>query len=209
MAEQLKQKEINEEKLKRLKTQAELEALQAKINPHFLFNTLNSIASLITENPAAAETTVEKLAELFRYTLQKTGNTTVRLRDELDIVLAYLDIEKIRFGDRLQFSLKCDPLLDDVHVPPLLVQGLAENSIKHGISPEVLGGSIGIDASRDGDRCIITVTDSGKGFSDPVEESGFGLRSIRERLALAYGDRAALEISSDAMTRIRISLPLS
>ena len=139
MAKKLREKEMNEERLERLKTKAELEALQAKVNPHFLFNTLNSIASLIAENPAAAESTVEKLSDLFRYTLQRSGGATVKLSEELDIVRSYLDIEKIRFGDRLQFSITCDKRLGEIEVPPLLVQTLVENGIKHGIRPKCRG----------------------------------------------------------------------
>ena len=103
MASKLREKELNEERLERLKAEAELQALQAKINPHFLFNTLNSIAGLIAENPKAAETTVERLSELFRYTLKNAENSTVTLADELEVVRTYLEIEKVRFGDRLQY----------------------------------------------------------------------------------------------------------
>ncbi|MGA9408353.1 MAG: histidine kinase, partial [Bacteroidota bacterium] len=105
MASQLKEKELNEERLTRTKMEAELQALQAKINPHFLFNTLNSIASLISENPKAAESTVEKLSELFRYTLKSAEKNSVSVAEELDIVRTYLEIEKVRFGHRLEYDI--------------------------------------------------------------------------------------------------------
>ncbi len=209
MAEKLKEKEIQEEKLMRLKTQAELEALQAKVNPHFLFNTLNSIASLISENPAAAESTVEKLSELFRYTLQCTANSTVKLTEELEIVRSYLQIEKIRFGNRLEFEITNDDRLNNIDVPALLIQPLVENSIKHGIAIEVDGGTIRVEAKQIDDKCLISVTDSGKGFTIEASETGFGLKSIRERLKLIYGNKAALNMFHDGSTHIHISIPLS
>ena len=132
MASELKEKELNEERLTRLKMKAELEALQAKINPHFLFNTLNSIASLISENPKAAETTIEKLSELFRYTLKDADKSTVTIGEELEIVRTYLEIEKVRFGDRLQYTINYDGSVLDLQIPALLIQPLVENSIKHG-----------------------------------------------------------------------------
>lgn len=209
MAEKLKEKEIQEEKLMRLKTQAELEALQAKVNPHFLFNTLNSIASLISENPAAAESTVEKLSELFRYTLQSTANSTVKLTEELEIVRSYLQIEKIRFGNRLEFEIICDDRLNNFDVPALLIQPLVENSIKHALAFELHGGSICVEAKQIDNECHISVTDSGKGFAYDASETGFGLKSIRERLKLLYGNRAALNMFHDGSTHIHILIPLS
>jgi sensor histidine kinase YesM len=207
MSRQLREKEVNEERLERLRTRAELDALQAKINPHFLFNTLNSIASLISENPAAAESTVEKLSELFRYTLQRSGNATVRLSEEMEIVRSYLEIEKVRFGDRLRFDIRADESLNDFQIPPLLIQPLVENSIKHGIANEPLGGSVEVEAKRGAASCVISVTDSGKGFDPKGEDPGFGLKSIRERLNLAYGERASLRVL-EGISKIQITIPL-
>ena len=207
MARKLKEKELNEERLERLRTRAELDALQAKINPHFLFNTLNSIASLISENPAAAESTVEKLSELFRYTLQKSANSTVRLSEELEIVRSYLEIEKVRFGDRLKFEFRCDESLNDFRLPPLLIQPLVENSIKHVVATNPGGGSVEIEAARTADSCVIAVTDSGNGFVATGDDPGFGLKSIRERLSLAYGAAASLLVQ-EGTSRIQITIPL-
>ena len=207
MARKLREKEVNEERLEGLRTRAELDALQAKINPHFLFNTLNSIASLISENPAVAESTVEKLSELFRYTLQRSGNSTVRLSEELEIVRSYLEIEKVRFGDRLRFEIRSDESLNDFRIPPLLIQPLVENSIKHGFAGEPLGGSVDVEARRSGTDCIVSVTDSGKGFAATGEDPGFGLTSIRERLNLVYGDRASLRVQQGT-SQVQITIPI-
>ncbi|HUI09205.1 MAG TPA: histidine kinase [Bacteroidota bacterium] len=206
MARTLREKEINEERLERLRMRAELDALQAKVNPHFLFNTLNSIASLISENPAAAEATVEKLSGLFRYTLQRGQQGDVALSEELEIVRTYLEIEKVRFGDRLRFSIRAGEGAGEVRVPPLIIQPLVENSIKHAIAADPAGGSIEVDAALAGSACVITVTDSGPGFEP--SEGGFGLKSISDRLKLVYGERASIGIAHDGISLIRISIPV-
>jgi sensor histidine kinase YesM len=208
MASALKEKELNEERLTRLKMKAELEALQAKINPHFLFNTLNSIASLISENPKAAESTVEKLSELFRYTLKDADKSTVTLGEELDIVRTYLEIEKVRFGDRLQFTITYDGDIVDAKVPALLIQPLVENSIKHGIAKNIQGGNILIDVRKRENTCRILVQDNGEGFQTTHSENGFGLRSIQERLKYMYAGHASLEIIHNHPTQIVITIPL-
>lgn len=208
MASELKQKEINEERLTRLKVKAELEALQAKINPHFLFNTLNSIASLISENPKAAEATVEKLSELFRYTLKDADKSTVTIGEELEIVRTYLEIEKVRFGDRLQYTINYDGGVLDLQVPALLIQPLVENSIKHGIAKDIQGGSILVDVRKSQGKCRIMVQDDGKGFQAITTENGFGLRSIQERLNYMYANEATLEIIRDNPTQIIITIPV-
>lgn len=208
MAAKLKEKELNEERLIRLKTKAELEALQTKINPHFLFNTLNSIASLISENPKAAEETVEKLSELFRYTLRHTERDSVTLDEELDLVRTYLDIEKVRLGDRLQFEVKCEENVRKVELPPMLIQPLVENSIKHGIASAVEGGTILVEAKSSDGNCVIAVHDNGKGFQLENDAGGFGLRSIQERLRLRHGEKASLRVIQNGHTEIVITIPL-
>ncbi len=205
---ELKEKELNEERLTRLKTKAELEALQTKVNPHFLFNTLNSIASLISENPKAAEETVEKLSDLFRHSLRHTEKNTVSLAEELDLIRTYLEIEKVRLGARLRYDVICDDRMREVEVPAMLIQPLVENSIKHGIAPAVDGGEILVEAKEINGMCVIKVLDSGRGFQENGEPGGFGLRSIQERLRLLYGDEASLEIVRNGHCEIVISLPL-
>ncbi len=209
MAAKLIEKELNEERLIRMKMEAEIQALQAKINPHFLFNTLNSIASLISENPKAAEATVEKLSELFRYTLKNAEKNTVSLAEELDIVRTYLEIEKVRFGDRLQYDIACDAAVGDFRIPALIIQPLVENSIKHGIATELRGGTIHVKATQTGKECLISVVDDGKGFDETKSVNGFGLRSIEERLQLLYGESASLRIVPDSRTHFLITIPIS
>ncbi len=208
LAVELKEKALAEERLTRLKTKAELDALQTKVNPHFLFNTLNSIASLISENPSAAEETVEKLSDLFRHSLRYTEKDNVTLAEELDLVRTYLEIEKVRLGDRLQYDVRCDKRLRDIQLPAMLIQPLVENGIKHGIAPALGGGSISVDAKEVNGACVISVQDSGKGFQSEGETDGFGLRSVQERLKLRYGERASLEIVRNGYTKIVITIPM-
>ena len=209
MAAQLKEKELNEERLIRTKMEAELQALQAKINPHFLFNTLNSIASLISENPKAAESTVEKLSELFRYTLKSAETNTVSVAEELEIVRTYLEIEKVRFGERLQYDITCDDAVRDFMIPALIIEPLVENSIKHGIASEVHGGKIDVKVSATDGNCLISVIDDGKGIDHANKVNGFGLRSVEERLQLRYGTSSSLRLVPDGRTHFLITIPLS
>lgn len=206
----LAEKEVNEQRLQRLKTKAELEALYAKVNPHFLFNTLNSIASLIPIDPQGAEAMVQKLAHLFRYTLDVSQVETIKLCEELQIITEYLEIEKVRLGDRLSYNLHIadDLSLTEIRIPGLVLQPLVENSVKHGIAPTKTGGHIDIKCSCDGESCLIEICDTGNGFSAMALGDGFGLSSVRERLALYYENRHHFAIQTRDGVRIQIRLPL-
>lgn len=139
----------------------ELEALQARINPHFLFNTLNSIAALIRDDPARAEAMTLQLSALFRYTLQAPRQGLVTLGDEITIVEGYLGIEQERLADRLTYEVAVDPTLLELRVPALVLQPLVENAIKHGIAESVGGGTVRVRGWREGDRVHLTVTNTG------------------------------------------------
>ena len=190
--------------------EAELRALRAQINPHFLFNTLNSIAALIAVNPAAAEDVTTRLADVFRYALNASEHEHARLGDELEFVRAYLAIERTRFGERLRVEEAIESGLDSVLVPSLLLQPLVENAVRHGIAVRPEGGRVAISARREGRGVAIEVADDGPGFdgSAPPTGNGFGLHSVRERLRAA-GLAGALHIDSSTGhgTRVRIVLP--
>ena len=190
--------------------QAELRALRAQIHPHFLFNTLNSIAALIAENPRAAEETTTRLAEVFRYTLKASGQEHASLADELEFLRSYLAIERVRFGDRLRVEESVEPGLESVPVPSLLLQPLVENAVRHGVASRPAGGTVRIAARRDGDRLVIEVADDGPGFDGdrPASGAGFGLHSVRERLRAAGLPDLALESAAGRGTRVRLTLPL-
>jgi sensor histidine kinase YesM len=206
-AARLAEKEVSEQRLLQLKTKAELEALRAKISPHFLFNTLNSIASLIPVDPHKAEEMVQRLADLFRYTLDASRREMVRLEDELNTIHQYLEIEKVRLGDRLTFRIEMDSELADFPLPSLLLQPLVENGIKHGIAPAPQGGEIAILCRVEEKRCHIEIADSGRGFSRAEEGAGFGLHAVRERLDLHYSEECEFHIRENGGVRISIRLP--
>lgn len=204
----LAEKEVHEQQLLRLKTKAELEALRAKVNPHFLFNTLNSIASLIPIDPAKAEEMVQRLARLFRYTLDASNRDLIKLEDELRLCREYLEIEKVRLGSRLNYEIACEENLADMPIPGLLLQPLIENSVKHGIAASKNGGGIKLIARRAQETCHVEIIDTGKGFDHAEVVEGFGLAGVRERLALHYGAAAKFEMETTNGVRIRLELPL-
>lgn len=207
-AAKLAEKEINEQRLLQLKTKAELEALRAKINPHFLFNTLNSIASLIPVDPAKAEEMVQKLAHLFRFTLEASHHEMMKLTDELQVIREYLAIEKIRLGERLSYEIAMDEALANMLIPGLLLQPLVENSVEHGIAPAKNGGHISLACRANGKFCHIEINDTGKGFTDTQAQEHFGIGSVRERLVLSYGENFDFQIKTDHGVSILLCLPL-
>jgi two-component system LytT family sensor kinase len=190
--------------------QAELRALRAQVNPHFLFNTLNSIAALIPVNPAAAEETTTLLAEVFRYALRASGQENSRLADELAFLRAYLEIEQVRLGARLEVRFEVATGLDSIPVPSLLLQPLVENAVLHGVAPRSEGGAVLLSARREGDRLVIEIQDDGPGMSPGRAGggNGFGLRSVEDRLR-ALGPPHAVHIESNpgGGTRVRVTLP--
>jgi signal transduction histidine kinase len=193
---------------------AELRALRAQVNPHFLFNTLNSIAALIHENPAAAEDVVTRLADVFRHALTASSREHTRLADELGFLRSWLAIEHVRFGDRLRVVEDVEPGLDDVAVPGLLFQPLIENAVRYAVAPRAEGGTITLRVRRDSSGATITaeIADDGPGFVPGARPrgNGVGLESVRERLRLGGEPHAfALESEPGHGTRVRIRLPLS
>lgn len=183
--------------LEKLKTTAELGALQARINPHFLYNALNSIASLVHSDPDKAEEMTILLSKLFRYTTDRNNEYFSSIADELEIVKTYLSIEQVRFGDRLNFKIELETGLEDFQIPRLLLQPIVENAIKHGISKIAGDGKIAIKIYQKDENIILSVHDSGVLFPEEMA-SGYGLRSIQDKLRLIYGNDATLEIQNDA-----------
>lgn len=209
--------QIKLEEQERLLLHARMEALQNQINPHFLFNTLNSISSLVRFDPDMAREMIFKLATILRRLLS-SGEAFAPLREEFEFIDNYLDIEVVRFGrDKLRVVKEFDPASLDVVVPSMLLQPLVENSIKHGLGPKVEGGSIFLRSRVNDSRLIIEVEDDGVGMGGAqLEESsswagmGIGMANISERLQVLYGDTARMTIDSHEGkgTLIRIRLPL-
>jgi len=203
--------EIRLEEQARLLLTARLETLASQINPHFLFNTLNSIASLIRINPERARTMVVQLARIMRRRLRSQDHFSP-LRDELDFIGDYLAIELERFGEKLRVVREIDPASTDIPVPAMLLQPLVENSIKHGISRKVDGGTVTLRARRSGDRLMIEVEDDGVGMPSEatVAGNGIGVSNVRERLQVLYNNdyRMVIESQPGLGTRILIEVPV-
>jgi two-component system LytT family sensor kinase len=191
---------------------AKIEALKSQINPHFLFNTLTSISSLIRSQPDTARTLILKLSALLRRLL-RSHQHFVTLREELESIDEYLDIEVIRFGPKLRVRKEISPDTLDVVVPSMILQPLVENSIKHGFARKVGPGAITIRSHRENGRAVIEVEDDGMGFVldslDQPMTSGIGLSNVRERLAVIYGDQYQLKLRSEPGhgTSARIEVP--
>lgn len=193
--------------LEKLKTRAELDALQARINPHFLYNALNSIASLVHEDPDKAEEMTLLLSKLFRYT---TGRNTEdyfdTIRNELEMLQTYLQVEKVRFGERLKFTVEVsDPGLNELHVPKFILQPIVENAIKHGVSKMADMGTIVVKIYEKDDWLHLCVHDNGPLFPDSMG-AGYGIRSIQEKLKLLYGDHAKVELHNEPQKSVNIAI---
>ena len=205
--------------------QAELRALKAQVQPHFLFNTLNAIASLIHVNPAGAEEMTTRLAEVFRHTLSASERATTPLGEELAFAHSYLDIERVRFGGRLRVETNVAPGLDPLPVPSLLLQPVVENAVRYAISPRAEGGTIRLSARREGNTLVLSVEDDGPGIPPEVRARalgsggagarepggrGFGLFALRERLRASGLEQAlAIDAPPGGGTRVTITLPIT
>jgi LytS/YehU family sensor histidine kinase len=176
--------------------EAELRALEAQLNPHFLFNALNSVRALVIENPAQAQDMITRLANLLRYNLHRDLNHKVPLGVELEMVADYLALESVRFEDRLRIESAVDPAAAQVLVPPMLLQTLAENALKHGIAHLPAGGEIAIRARIEGERLVLEVENTGQLADAGAQATQLGLKNARERLRILFGDDASLVLTS-------------
>jgi two-component system sensor histidine kinase AlgZ len=188
-------------------TSARLAELQSRIRPHFLFNTLNSAIALVRAEPAKAEALLEDLSDLFREALKDSGEP-VRLAQEIELAQRYLAIEQVRFGERLRVQWALDPAGDDAKLPPLLLQPLVENAVRHGVEPSALGADVRISTQRRGSIVVIKVTNtvpSGQG----EQGQGLALRNVRERLALLHDVQGQFRSGlKDGVYQVRIEVPL-
>src|SRR5580658_8163088 len=206
--------ELKLEEQKRLLLEARLDALQRQINPHFLFNTLNSIASLVRMKPELAREMTVKLANILR-ALLKDHDSFVPLSEELNFTDDYLDIEVVRFGEKLRVEKEIDPRTLEILVPSILLQPLIENSIKHGLEPRINGGTVTLRSRLQGDRAIIEVADDGVGVGNksptalPRTGAGIGMKNVRERLEVLYGQQARFTVVSNPGrgTLVSIEIP--
>jgi sensor histidine kinase YesM len=205
----LRQEELERISYEQRLTEANFKILQAQIEPHFLFNTLSNVLSLIQTQPEKAGQMLSDFTAYLRASLQQTRCDRIRLEDELATVRSFLDIMAVRMGNRLSYRIEIQPELLSVQVPPLLLQPLVENAVEHGIDPKPEGGDIIIIAYLAADMLQIEVSDSGDGItsSSPV---GVGMNNIRERLNLLYNGEASFQVlpNSPHGTTIRLIIPL-
>jgi two-component system sensor histidine kinase AlgZ len=187
-------------------TTARLVELQARIRPHFLFNSLNSAIALVRENPAKAETLLEDLSELFRHALVEQGDA-VKLSEEIEVARHYLDIEQVRFGDRLRVEWAIDPAAGHARVPPLFLQPLVENAVKHGVEPSPTGAQVKISTQRRGGVVVIKVTNTvPAGQGRPGH--GVAQDNVRDRLRLLHDVEAQFPtVLKDGLYQVRMEVP--
>ncbi len=205
----LRTKERDESEAKRLAAEAQLASIESRVQPHFLFNTLNSIAALIPDDPGGAERMTGQLATLLRSSLDQQAMPLVPLDEELHVVRNYLEIERMRFGARLRYEIQIEEASRRAYVPRLAVQTIVENSVKYAVSPRREGASIAIRAAASNGQVTIAVTDDGPGFDAAKTLPGHGLALVRERLAMTMGDAATLRIDSrPGASTVAISVPV-
>ena len=191
----LHEKETLAARAEALAASARLDAIRVRLNPHFLFNALHTLAALVKFRPAMAEGAIERLGDMLRYTLKEDGRELVEFSEEYDFTRQYLALEQLRYEDRLKVDLQIDPEAFNFNLPPFSMQTLAENAVQHAIAIRPEGGSIWIKCSCGDGRLQVTVRDDGPGHgSDAGTSHQFGLRSLRERLQAAYGSSAELSV---------------
>ncbi len=209
------EKQIQKEKIKRLTMEKEaamttLRLLQAQIEPHFLFNTLSNVVSLFDIDIEKARLMLIDINEYLRISLERTRQEMITLAQELDLIRRYLEIFKIRMGDRLSYKINDQTNKSDLSFPPLIIQPLVENSIKYGIEPTVSGGTITIDCWIEKNSLEIVITDTGKGLDEDAGKAGIGINNVSQRLESIYGSTASLILKQNHPTGIKalIRVPL-
>ncbi len=206
---QLQDQQQKAAELRELALQSELKALKAQLNPHFLYNTFNTISASVPGQLEHTREMIAQLADMFRYQLKASKVELVPLQDELDFVEKYLDLEKARFGERLQVNLQVDPEIKDTMVPPMILQPLVENAIRHGIGPKIEGGTVALIARRQNDQVYFEITDTGKGLNGKLHHNGhgLGLKNTMRRLEVMYGSQLHIQDGSEGGVKVNFEIP--
>lgn len=209
-AQARREEEVQAERLAGQLAEARLALLQRQVHPHFLFNALQAISTLLHRDPATADALLMRLSALLRAMLENASGQTLSLKTELELTRRYLEIEQARFGDRLLVTWSVDEALLETPVPSLVVLPLVENAIRHGLSPKVGPGRLTVAAGAEGASLVVTVKDDGLGAAAPLQP-GVGIANTRERLEALYGERASLEIETarGAGFCARVRVPLA
>ncbi len=200
--------EMNRARLAQANAQAQLASLESRVQPHFLFNTLNSIAALTHNDPAAAERMTTQLAALLRSSLDASDAPLVTIGDELALVRHYLDIERVRFGERLRFTIALDGAPADARLPRMAIQTIVENSVKYAVSPRRDGATVAVYVGAANGRMRVEVRDNGPGFDTTELPPGHGLALLRDRLQLLFDGRASLSVDgTPGATSVAMEIP--
>ena len=210
-AAELEAHEKADEKLRQAATEARLSSLESRVQPHFLFNTLNSVLALIREEPAEAERMVERLAALLRFSLDANQSRLIPLSLEAKIIRDYLEIEQVRFGSRLRFSIEIPVSLDNLQIPPMSLQTVVENSVKYAVSSRREGATITLQARLSDGKARIEVMDDGPGFASAPSLPGHGLELLQNRVEGLFGESGSVQIgrSSAGGASVVLILPYS
>lgn len=186
----------------------QLANLRSQMNPHFMFNALNGIRALVDEDPARAKSAITRLSAILRNAMATVKRTTVPLGEELDMVQAYLELEHMRYEERLRFRLEAPTELQRHPVPPMMLQTLVENAVKHGIAVRPAGGDVVVRAERSDEGLLLTVENTGSWNAERKQQGGIGLQNTRERLKRIYGDKARLEVEAgNDLVSVRLNVP--
>src|ERR1035437_3820979 len=189
----------------------ELKTLKSQLNPHFMFNAMNSIRALIEEDPENAKAALTRLSNILRYSLKMERNETVPLEEEIQTVTDYLALEAVRFEERLNYELNIDPMSVKIEIPPMMIQTLVENGIKHGVSKRTEGGKITVNSKMNGSCLIIQIKNSGQIDQESLHHSkGFGIDNTKQRLNLLYGEKAIFTIKNESPDEVlaEIKIPI-
>ncbi len=206
---ELRSAQLEEERARKYALEAQLRSLESHIRPHFLFNALNTISSLIPDDPKLAESLLGKLAAFLRFSLDSNQQRVSPLSRELKIVRDYLEIERARFGDRLRYEIAVSPEMESAEVPAFSLQTLVENSVKHAVANRIEGGTIRIAARAGSGEMRLEVCDDGPGFTADAIRPGHGLDNLQSRLEALFGSEARLEISNEGgQTAVRLRFPV-
>lgn len=206
--ENYKKTEIQNLRWEAASKEIELNKLKSQLNPHFMFNSMNSIRALIDENPVKAKEAVTQLSNILRNTLMMNKSKEITLEEELKIVKDYLDLEKIRYEERLSYEIYVDEKAVKFSIPPLIVQAQVENAIKHGISKIPGGGKVNVSCKLNDKDLIITITNTGK-LNNEKTDTGFGLANSRQRLELLYGRNADIQINEKESNEVEVRIKIT
>ncbi|NGP89655.1 sensor histidine kinase [Fodinibius halophilus] len=209
----LRERERQAAKLQELSNQQQIANLKAQLNPHFLFNTLNSINAMVSRDVDKTRDMIARLSDMLRYSLQSFENEKVALSEEIGFIEKYLQLEKPRLGDRLSYDINVDRELHGVEIPPMIIQPIVENAVKHGISPSPEGGKVEVNITHQNEHMVVEVNDTGCGISDSVikgNSNGIGIRNTEEHLQKRYGEESGLAFSSNEKggTNVRFKIPI-